>query len=216
MTTYIEVELRGPLDKELHGQSMTTREFESILKREKCTTVRQENRLLIDYSTPLEGISDRKLDVRIRTTNGVVQIVVKKGSMTALGREEASVTLADGELERAIHALSLLGYGRGVACDRGITRYQIGEIEVAIQEVRYFENPTRTHSRFYEIEILTNDEGRDSARAKLLKWLACRGVPVYQDDEWNEYVEQMNREANGFCTYGVDSLSVLHRYSSTK
>ena len=214
MSNYVEVEFRGPLDKELNGQLMPTSEFVRILHSENGKKFSEENRLLIDYSTPLEGIADRKLDVRIRTTNGVAEIVVKKGSMTALGREEASVTLADGELENAVHALSLLGYGGGVACDRGISRYQVGEIEIAIQDVRHFDDPTRIHSRFYEAEIRTDEAGKDSAKEKLLKWLSAHSVPVYPDNEWNQYVEQMNREANGSFTYGVDSMSLLRRYSS--
>ena len=214
MSSHIEVEIRGPLDKEVNGRLISSREFISILHGENASKFSEEDRLLIDYSTPLEGIGDRKLDVRIRTTNGEAEIIVKRGAMTALGREEASATLADRELGNAVHVLSLLGYGEGIACDRGISRYQIGEIEIAIQDVRYFDNPSCIHSRFYEAEIRTDEAGKDSARSKLLRWLSSHNIPVYTDNEWNQYVELLNRGVNGSFVYGVDSPSLLCRYSS--
>ena len=69
MNKNIEVEVRGPLAKE---------KFSDLVKlfAAKNIKVREKDRILIDYSTFLEGgVENRDKDIRLRVTNGVPEII---------------------------------------------------------------------------------------------------------------------------------------------
>ncbi len=80
-TNHIEVELRGPLPEPAYQKIMQT--LTSL-----GGVVKKQNRFLLDYSTFIEGIGERKLDVRVRKTNGKPEIIVKKGKFGGTSREE--------------------------------------------------------------------------------------------------------------------------------
>src|SRR6266404_5944073 len=112
----IEVELRGPLNEIAYENLI------SVLN-EKGILIKKQNRFLLDYSTFLEGIGERKLDVRVRITNGKVEIIVKKGKFGGTSREEVSIFPEGESFETTLKLMSLLGYNKAVACDRRIIRY---------------------------------------------------------------------------------------------
>lgn len=196
----IEVELRVPLDD---------RGYERLVHYLEAhgTMVKRQNRFLIDYSTFIEGIGERKLDVRVRVTNGRPEIVVKQGAFGGPTRQEASVFVANNDLAGVLSVMALLGYRRGVACDRAITRYLVGDIEIAIQDVRDYHNPGRIHSRFFEAEIECSDEEKALAEARVRNLLDQLGFQPFSTTEWNDYVALMNREANGVFDYDKDDLA---------
>lgn len=72
----IEVELRGPLDEISHKKLLQYLETNGKLAD-------RQSRFLIDYSTFLEGIGGRKSDIRLRVTNGRVELIVKGASSEA-------------------------------------------------------------------------------------------------------------------------------------
>ncbi len=193
----IEVELRVPLDEEQYSR------LESLLN-EQGQLIARENRFLIDYSTFIEGIGTRKLDVRVRVTNGEVEIVVKQGEFGGSSRYEAMVGIQNNDLESALRVMALLGYRRGVAADRGITRYQLADVAVAIQEVRYYGQPGKIHSRFFEAEILSDEDTREQAETALRSMLASYGFRPFSVDDWNAYIALLNKEANGTFDFDVD------------
>lgn len=186
-----EVELRGPL---------TEAQASGLLEHfvEHAVTLSVEDRFLVDYSTLIEGIGERVLDVRIRSTNRQPELVVKKGQFGGTSRTEAAARVLPGDFDGLVLAMALLGYGKGVAADRGIRRFKDGGIEFAIQDVRIYGEPGRIHSRFFEAEILlTDDSGVEQAEKQLRQSLADLGLTTFSVEEWNEYVATMNREANG-------------------
>lgn len=201
----IEVELRGALN-----QSDYERLTKMLLDKAKLT--KKQNRFLLDYSTFLEGIGERKLDVRIRRTNGKVEIVVKKGKFGGTSREEVSVFPEGNDFYNSLKLLSLLGYNKAVACDRQITRYNINGIEIAVQDVIDFNN-NKIHSRFFEAEIMcSNETEKEDAIHKIRQFLASLDLHEFAEEEWNNYVLQMNNEANGVFDYFVNDLSLIsHR-----
>lgn len=202
MQKNIEVELRGPLTEESYKKLLTYLEAKGKL-------VKKENRFLIDYSTFLEGIGERKSDIRTRITNGKVELIVKKGKFGGMSREEASVFVENNDLDRALHFMSLLGYKKGVAADRGIVRYQIGEIEIAIQDVRTYGVENKIHSRFFEAEIMSTESEKEMAEMKIKKFLGELGLSFFQEAEWISYVQKMNKEANGVFDYEKDSVDKI-------
>jgi adenylate cyclase class IV len=201
----IEVELRGPLDKEGYDRLI------AYLKKRGATRS-TENRFLIDYSTFLEGIGTRKLDVRIRVTNGQVELVTKRGVFGGAAREEAILRVADHDLKSALSVLAMLGYKKGVACDRGIQRFQLGNIEFAIQDVRDYSRSGEVHSRFFEAEIASRDEEKESAEQSLRETLADIGLETFSIDDWNLYIEKINAEANGIFDFETDNLESVKNF----
>ena len=200
MAQNIEVELRGPLDEE---------KYTTVLKelKERGHLVKTQKRFLLDYSTFLEGIGERTLDVRARITNGKVEIVVKKGKFGGTSREEASIFPEGSNLEDTLKLMSLLGYTKAVACDRSIDRYMIDGIEFAIQDVNDFNHPGSVHSRFFEAEIMADDQGKDAAVEKIRLLLSRLKLSEFAETQWNEYVAVMNEEANGVFDYEHDDIA---------
>lgn len=197
----IEVELRGPLMPE---------EYEGLrtLLQTKGQFVKKQNRFLLDYSTFLEGIGERKLDVRVRVTNGKQEIIVKRGKFGGTAREEASV-FPEGTLADTLKLMSLLGYTKAVACDRAMERYMIDGIEVVLQDVRDYSKPGTIHSRFFEAEIMSDAAGVDTAVEKIRSFLKTNNLREFSETEWNDYVAVMNKEANGVFDFATDPVSAV-------
>ncbi len=198
----IEVELRGPLVEEDYQKL-------SEMLKTKGKLIKSQHRLLLDYSTFLEGIGERTLDIRVRVTDGKVEIVVKKGKFGGTSREEASLFPEDNNIENTLKIMHLLGYSKAVACDRRIQRYMIEDMEIAIQDVMDFSQPGSIHSRFFEAEIMTNENGRAGAVIKIKNFLLEHELKTYSEIEWNECVAKMNKEANGIFDYDTDDIESI-------
>lgn len=195
---HIEVELRGPLDEAGY------KTIQAYLDANGKHTNSQK-RVFFDLSQAI-GINNRTLDVRVKTTNGKIQIVVKKSISESSSREEAEVNIEAGSLKQALHALALLGYPKGVSGIREIERYTVGEIEFAVQSVMRIDNG-ELHSRFYEAEIMANPENKDEAEKRLRELLAEIKLPVFDREGWNAYEAKLNREANGWFDFDSTDIS---------
>lgn len=97
--------------------------------------MKKQSRFVVDYSTFLEGIGERKSDIRLRVMNGKIELIVKKGKFGGFAREEASVFLDESDLRNAFVFMALLGFKKGVTALRGIERYEADGVEFAIQDV---------------------------------------------------------------------------------
>lgn len=194
MSNTFEVELRAVLSKDQEQKLI-----KYCLKTGKKLSV--DNRFLVDYSTFLDGgIRNRKKDIRARSTSGKMEIIIKQGSFADASRLEKSLYVK-GTLQDLLTTMALLGYTKAVAAIRNITRYQLGEIEVAITEVRQFSNPENIHSVFTEFEILTDKLGQKTAEERLVAAMSDAGLKPIGDKQWYEYIEGLNREANGIFDY---------------
>ncbi len=100
----------------------------------------------------------------------------------------------------------MLGYPKGVYGDRKIERYQIGNIEFAIQDVISVKDES-LYARFYEAEILTESGNEDGAEKELRGKLAEIGLSIYEREGWNEFEAKMNSEANGWFVFGETDIS---------
>ena len=185
MSKTIEIEMRGSLSdaqrKTLVSKLAESGEF-----------VERKERVLIDYSTllPEEGIKGRKVDIRLRNTNNVSEIIIKTGAWGGSdARREYSVK-SDASFDTLVQAYRLLGYDRGVLCVRNIDVYNYEGIELAVVEVP-------GHSYFFEAEIeLSEEGGTEDAQEKLKEVLRSLGLSIYSDSEYFDYIETLNKEAN--------------------
>jgi adenylate cyclase class IV len=164
-----------------------------------------ENRFFIDYSTFKEGIGERKTDVRVRVTNGHVEIVVKKGTFGALSRAESRVFVEEDDLASALSVMSMLGYDKGIAGIRRIHRAMVGEFEFAVQEVINYEDQKTVASRFLEIELSYEESARATGEAKIEELVKKLGLTRFSKDELYRYVEKLNETANGVFEYSKEA-----------
>ena len=185
MSKTIEVEMRGTLDSstipELVKKILLDGEF-----------VQRKERVLIDYSTclPEQGIEGRKLDIRLRNTNKVSEIILKTGAWGGSdARREYSVKTND-SFDTLVQIYKLLGLSKGVLCIRNIDVYTYHRVEIALVEVP-------GHSYFFEAEIeLAETEGTEKAQSELKEVLNKLGLTAYSDIEYFAYIEVLNKEAN--------------------
>lgn len=205
----IEVELRGPLDEISYNKLLQYLNKNGQL-------VGKQSRFLVDYSTFLEGVGERRSDIRLRVTNGRVELIVKKGKFGGHSREEASVFVEGNDLGKALSFMALLGYKKGVAADRGISRYLIDGIEIAIQDVRTYGKPGKIHSRFFEAEIMADIDSEEKAKNKIKDFLAGKGLKIFEENEWYDYIKILNREANGVFEFGKDDIGLVLDLTKTK
>jgi hypothetical protein len=168
-----------------------------------------QTRCFIDYSTFIEGIGQRKLDVRIRVTNGVPEFVVKRGEFGAAVREEALARIQSEDLGGALNVFALLGYTKGVLGGRRIRRGVIGPVEVALQEVLDVRDPKHVAERFVEVEYVGADSDLEIAEATLVKFLSDREASPFTIPEWNSFVKLLNEKWNGVYVHGETPISLV-------
>ncbi|MFA6096572.1 MAG: hypothetical protein WC788_03010 [Candidatus Paceibacterota bacterium] len=201
-TKNIEIEIRGPLDDESHKQLLKYIDKNGRL-------LKKQSRFLVDYSTFLEGIGDRKSDIRLRVTNGKIELIVKKGKFGAFAREEASVFVEGGDLKNAFSFMALLGFRKGVAAVRKILRYDVDGVEIAIQDVIRYGTKDEIHSRFYEAEVMTSKTDAEKGKNRIIALLDKIGLKKFGEEDWNEYIAKLNKEANGVYDYDKDNADSL-------
>jgi hypothetical protein len=102
-----------------------------------------------------------------------------------------------------------LGFKKGVAVAKGILRYEIDGIEMAISVDKKFIKPEEIHSRGFEAEIMASKETEEEARNKITKFLDKLGLKTYKENEFYEYIEKLNKEANGVFDYEIDSVDKI-------
>ena len=204
MSKTIEVEMRGSLDS-----STIPGLVEKILS--DGAFIQRKGRVLIDYSTclPEQGIEGRKLDIRLRNTNKLSEIILKTGAWGGSdARREYSVKTND-SFDTLVQIYKLLGLGKGVLCVRNIDVYTYHGVEIALVEVP-------GHSYFFEAEIeLGETEGTEKAQSALREVLNKLGLTAYSDTEYFAYIELLNKEANTIFdanqeseTYFKDTFSI--------
>jgi adenylate cyclase class IV len=193
MSKNIEIELRGPLGKE--KVDFLIRELEKKGKK-----LDSYERTIIDYSTFLEGI-ERNKDIRLRETNGIPEIIVKLGKWGGTDqREEISVLLKEGEFEKIIGIFGEIGLTKGMLCRRYARKYEYKDIEFAIVEVP-------DHSYYFEAEKLVGkDENKEQAKREIEKVLAEFELRCFDDKEFFEYIDRLNKEANRVFEYNKTNV----------
>ncbi len=176
----IEVEIRGLLTKDEMDRLSAFLSNNGTFKGKK-------ERVLIDYSS---GMENRTKDIRIRETNGVPEIILKLGSWGGTeSREEVSIKTESGKFESLVKVFGELGHERGVLCVRNSMVYDYKGIEFALVEVP-------NHSFFFEAEIVSSPEGAPEAEKSIKQVCDELNLKVFSKDDFFEYVNTLNREAN--------------------
>ena len=202
----VEIELRARIAL---NQFIALREE---LSRHSVTTT--QSRCFIDYSTFIEGIGERRLDVRVRVTNGSPEIAIKRGQFGGAVREEALAKVAPDDLENLLAVMALLGYSKGVAGGRRIYRGKVGDIELAIQEVLDFSHPEVIGERFLEVEYMGGANDNAVAEAALRSFLSARSISPFSVEEWNAYVKSLNERWNGVYVHGETAPNIIRALGS--
>ncbi|KKU07052.1 MAG: Adenylate cyclase [Candidatus Magasanikbacteria bacterium GW2011_GWA2_45_39] len=190
MIKNIEIEIRGPLSKEKFGDLVKL--FEARAKK-----IKEKNRVLIDYSTFLEGgVENRNKDIRLRVTNGIPEIIVKIGEWGgAEQRKELSAFTKEGEFDTLVEIFGTLGFCKGMLCVRKSKVYEYEGIEFALVEVP-------GHSYYYEAEKMAH-ENEDAE--KIIKEMSdiCKtlDLEVFDKKQFFEYIDTLNKESNEVFEY---------------
>jgi adenylate cyclase class IV len=190
MSKNIEVEIRGPLSKE---------KFEELVKLfdEKGKKKSEKDRVLIDYSTFLEGgVENRKKDIRLRCTNKIPEIVVKLGEWGENEqRKELSILGKAGEFDLLVEIFGELGYKKGMLCERKSKVYDYKGIEFALVEVP-------EHSYYYEAEKMADkDENAEQLLEEIKNVCEELGLEVFDKTQFFKYIQKLNDEVNEIFDY---------------
>lgn len=190
MSKNIEIEIRGPLSKEKFGDLVNL--FETKAKK-----ITEKNRVLIDYSTFLEGgVKNRNKDIRLRVTNGIPEIVVKIGEWgEAEQRKELSAFTKEGEFDTLVEIFGALGFCKGMLCVRKSKVYEYKDIEFALVEVP-------GHSYYYEAENMAHEnEDADKIIKEITDVCKSLGLEVFNKQQFFEYIDTLNKESNEIFEY---------------
>jgi len=185
MNKNIEIEIRGPLPKE---------KFDTLVElfEAKAKPITEKHRVMIDYSTFLEGgVENRKKDIRVRVTNGIPEIIVKLGEWGGIDqRKELSVLTQQGDFVTLVEIFGELGFIKGTLCVRNSKVYEYKDIEFAFVEVP-------GHSYYYEAEKMAHEGENHNEIAEEIKEV-CKelGLDVFDKQGFFKYIAQLNEEAN--------------------
>ncbi len=107
--SHFEIEVRGKMSND---QYKATKKYLSTNGK----YVESKRRRLIDYSYYLSdgGVRGRTRDIRLRTTNGIPEIIVKVGQWGGKDqRKEFSVMCPDEDFDKLVQMFAILGFKRG-------------------------------------------------------------------------------------------------------
>jgi len=138
--------------------------------------------------------SNRKVDLRVRSTNDEIEMVLKLGHIGAHRRKEVSFKLGKIRLEDALDFLYHLGYKKGMKGTRISDVFKYRGVEFVVVSV-----PGRSgyHSYYFEIEGLAKrmDEV-PKVKRKLISILQKMELRIFGNKEYDEYLFNMNQHAS--------------------
>lgn len=159
--------------------------------------ITDKNRVFIDYSTFLEGgVEDRKKDIRLRSTNGVPEIIVKIGEWSGTEqRKELSFFGKPGQFDTLVEIFAALGFKKGMLCVRKSRVYEYKGIEFALVEVP-------NYSHYYEAEKMAGaDEDGGKITEEIRNVCLELGLEIFDKKSFFEYIHKLNDEANEIFNY---------------
>lgn len=185
MSKLVEVEITGGLTHEdVKRLTATIAPFETV------------NRYLINFTTPELAKGD--VDLRARITNGVPELVVKRGDWAGGKRREFITRCAPGEFESLVASIVGLGYTRGVGANRNIRRYLLDTVEFSVISVP-------DYSMFYEAERVVDEPLADATRAELVSWAESKNLHVFSRDEFHSFIDDLDQNANDILDLSNDA-----------
>ncbi len=191
----IEVEIRGPLTKE------EAQKFSDFLRQhgEHVESQDREMILLFDYPGYADDPNLREVDIRLRSTNGSSEIMIKhKLHEHNAGRSERSVKIES--MEEGKMLAKAFGCSRGLWMHRKKEVFRHGDIEWSIAEALSEDGTTQIF--YYEAEREAPDEAAiESIRAELAREATALQLSIFTPDEYHEFVKKLGREVNKQITW---------------
>lgn len=158
-----EIEFRGPLTKSEFQRLLT------FLKKE-ADFVKQMKRKTFVFEN-----KDKTLDLKVRTTDGVPEIVLKKGFMGARRREEIVISLKTNSIKEVLRLFSLLGHNKGIIAIRDNYIFNYKNIEFALVKCP-------NNYCFYEAELI-NNKGTKNPEKHIKGILESLNLKVWSEKE---------------------------------
>lgn len=179
MAAKFEVEQRGLLNTEQR------KSLEDFLKK--------HGKLIKKYERTqwIFGLShDKKIDLRIKETNGKREFSLKVGKLDNANRKEISIPFVESSIKEAMEFLKFLGYREGLKAIRNASIYSYKGIEWAIVEVP-------GHSTYFEAEKLVDSKAAGTkAMAEIEATAKELGLAIFTKDELMSYIRKLDNEAN--------------------
>ena len=163
-----EIEFRGPLTKI---------EFQKLLDflRKEADFVKQMERKTFVFEN-----KDKTLDLKVRTTDGVPEIVLKKGFAGARKREEIILPLKTNSIKEAIRLFSLLGHNKGIIAIRDNYIFNYKNIEFALVKCP-------GGYCFYEAEFI-NGKGIKNPEKHIKEVLKSLNLTAWSEEEVYDFM----------------------------
>ncbi|TSC86447.1 MAG: hypothetical protein G01um10148_433 [Parcubacteria group bacterium Gr01-1014_8] len=188
----IEIELRGRLT---NTQALRLR----ALLRKHGKHLETHNRvqiLLFDYPGYHANPTKRKVDVRLRDTDGQCEIMVKKKVSTHnTAREEISLKLAGTNLSAVKQVVKILGFSRGLEMHRKKEVYIYKGVEWSIvnagKGILFFEAEKR----------ITDKTTLARTQTKILLQAQALHLKTFSPQEYHEFVQELARKVNKRITW---------------
>lgn len=200
----VETEIRALLSTpEASSLAMKMRErFGSTLER----------RWFVDVSQPIEDVSARVIDLKLRVTNGFPSLAIKRGTFGAATREESLLTISRNQIDETLFALHLLGRSTGTYGGRIIERFVVEGCELSIHHIVKAENPRDIYASFVEVENLDSNLDEDNALKCLHKILLLFNLNFASRSDWISFVEMINSEWDGIYGFRKTDLSKIKQF----
>jgi adenylate cyclase class IV len=177
-----EIELRGPMNQRQYLKLL------NFLKK-NGEFVEHRNRVNYMFDHP-----NKQVDVRVRSTNDDIEMIMKLGHIGAHRRKEISFKLGKIKLKDAIDFLYHLGYKKGLAGTRISDIFMYDGIEFAVVHV-----PGRAgyHEHYFEMETQAKSAaGVNNAKAHMKRLADKLGLRFFGKKEYDQYLVDMNNYAS--------------------
>ena len=191
MNKKIEVEIRGPLTKNQYY-------YLNKVFSKNGKFISPKNRIVLCYPDPETGslVENCNTDIRIRTTNGIPELIIKQGKWGGdEHRREFSLLAEKGDFDKLVMMLGAMGFKKGVLAERYGKIYIYKKIEFSLVKVP-------KHSYYFEAEIMVKAK-KDIKKAKEKMRRVCKnlGLEVWDDKGFYKYIHTLNNEANEIFDY---------------
>lgn len=174
-----EVELRGPL-------TPTT-------KKKLLKFLDSHGKKVKEYKRTqwIFGLShQKKIDFRIKQTNGECEFSLKAGKLSDTNRHEISIPFVKDRLQQALDLAKYLGRNEGLIAKRNASIYSYKGIEWAVVDVP-------GHSSYFEAEkLVKNKDAAGKAEKEIRRVAEELGLNIFADKELMGYIRKLDKEAN--------------------
>lgn len=188
----IEVEIRGQLNE----KSYTT--LRDILMQFGVHIEDQKREMILLYGYPGFDVDPlkRKVDIRLRNTNGNCEVMIKHTeSEFNIARKEVSIPSGDNDWQKMINMVKAFGITKGLWMRREKEVFMFNNIEWSLAKAISRDGAKTFY--YYEAENPTSDRLHVEEIKKNLEQEVKRlNLPIMSPKEYKAMVEMFGREVN--------------------